>query len=214
MCFGAFAQDENTYRFTSAEIEAIFLQQNLQLIAERMNISLADAEIVQAKLWKNPTLEISDVNLWSTKSQRDGESFPPLFGSFGRNTQFSVELSQLIQTANKRGKLVARERVSKEIAIQEFEVVLQGLKLELRKSISEISYLQNYLVVLDKQEEAINKLVESYKRQVQKGNIAKAELFRLQSSLLEVENESNETKVDLNEQIKTLKALLDRKSVV
>jgi outer membrane protein, heavy metal efflux system len=208
MCFGAFAQDENTYRFTSAEIEAIFLQQNLQLIAERMNISLADAEIVQAKLWKNPTLEISDVNLWSTKSQRDGESFPPLFGSFGRNTQFSVELSQLIQTANKRGKLVARERVSKEIAIQEFEVVLQGLKLELRKSISEISYLQNYLVVLDKQEEAINKLVESYKRQVQKGNIAKAELFRLQSSLLEVENESNETKVDLNEQIKTLKALL------
>ena len=208
MCFGIFGQDENTYRFTSAEIEAIFLQQNLQLIAERMNISLADAEIVQAKLWENPTLEISDVNLWSTKSQRDGESFPPLFGSFGRNTQFSVELSQLIQTANKRGKLVARERVSKEIAIQEFEVVLQGLKLELRKSISEISYLQNYLVVLDKQEEAINKLVESYKRQVEKGNIAKAELFRLQSSLLEVENESNETRVDLNEQIKTLKSLL------
>lgn len=208
MCFGIFGQDENTYRFTSAEIEAIFLQQNLQLIAERMNISLADAEIVQAKLWENPTLEISDVNLWSTKSQRDGESFPPLFGSFGRNTQFSVELSQLIQTANKRGKLVARERVSKEIAIQEFEVVLQGLKLELRKSISEISYLQNYLVVLNRQEEAINKLVESYKRQVEKGNIAKAELFRLQSSLLEVENESNETRVDLNEQIKTLKSLL------
>lgn len=208
LCLSVFGQDENTYRLTPAEIEGIFLKQNLQLIAERMNISLADAEIVQAKLWENPTLEISDVNLWSTKSQRDGESFPPLLGSFGRNMQFSVELSQLIQTANKRGKLVARERVSKEIAIQEFEIVLQGLKLELRKSISEISYLQNYLGVLNNQEKAINQLVDSYKRQVEKGNIAKAELFRLQSSLLEIQNESNETRVDLNEQVKTLKALL------
>lgn len=195
---------------TPDEIEAIFLKQNLTLVAQQMNVSIADAEIAQAKLWNNPTLSISDVNLWSSNSQREGESevIPPIFGSFTKNTQFSIELSQLIQTANKRGKLVSREKVSKEIAIQEFEIVLRGLKTELRKTISEIIYLQNYLKVLDTQEETLNQIVSAYTKQVAQGNIAKSELLRLQSSLLEIENESQETHTDLNEQLKVLKSLL------
>ena len=130
-------QGQNFLRLTPSDIESLFLKQNLKLIAEQMNIDIADAEIVQAKLWDNPNLSVSGINLWSTKSQRDGnpELSSPLFGNFGKHTQFSVELSQLIQTANKRGKLVARDKISKEIAVQEFETVLRGLKSELRKSI-------------------------------------------------------------------------------
>lgn len=209
-CLHLFAQPEVTIKLTPSEIEAAFLEQNLQLIAEQMNISIADAEVAQAKLWDNPTLSVSDVNLWSTKSQREGESeaIPPLFGSFARNTQFSIELSQLIQTANKKGKLVAREKVSKEIAIQQFEVVLRGLKIELRKSINEIIYFQNYLKILSSQQESLEQLVEAYRKQVLQGNIAKSELLRLQSSLLEIENEHNEAVSGFNEQLKTLKVLL------
>lgn len=209
-CFHLFAQSEATIKLTPSEIEATFLEQNLQLIAEQMNISIAEAEVAQAKLWDNPTLSISDINLWSTNSQREGESevIPSLFGSFARNTQFSIELSQLIQTANKRGKLVAREKVSKEIAIQQFEVVLRGLKIELRKSINEIIYFQNYLKILSSQQESLEQLVEAYRKQVLQGNIAKSELLRLQSSLLEIENEHNEAVSGFNEQLKTLKVLL------
>lgn len=197
-------------KLTPDQIEALFLKQNLQLIAEKMNISIADAEIVQAKLWDNPNLSIGGVNLWSTSNQRGGEPevIPPLFGSFAKNTQFSVELSQLIQTANKRGKLIAREKLSKEITIQEFEITLLGLKFELRKSINEITYLQSYLNVLKNQQQYLSQLVEAYKKQVLQGNVAKTELFRLQSSLLEIENESNEISVELNSQLKNLKTLL------
>ena len=133
-----FGQDRVTVKLNTEQIEALFLKQNLQLVAERMNIDLADAEIAQAKLWENPTFTLADLNLWSTATQRTGEEIPPLFGNFGRNTEFSVELSQLIYTANKRKKLIAREKVSKEIVIQEFEDVLRGLKTELRKTISEL----------------------------------------------------------------------------
>ncbi len=204
------SQEKETLKLTPNQIESIFLEQNLQLIAEKMNISLADAEIAQAKLWDNPNISIGGVNLWSTNKQREGESefIPPLFGSFAKNTQFSIELSQLIQTANKRGKLVAREKISKEIAIQEFETILLGLKLELRKSINEITYLQSYSDILKGQQEYLSQLIESYKKQVLQGNIAKSELLRLQSSLLEIENESNDTSVELNEQSKDLKILL------
>lgn len=210
LAFDLYGQDQETIKLKPQEIEAIFLEQNLELLAEQVNISIAEAEIMQAKLWDNPTLSINDVNLWSTKSQRDGESevIPPLFGSFAKNTQFSVELSQLIQTANKRGKLVARETVSKEMAAQQFDVLLRGLKIELRKAINEIIYLQDYKNILSAQQESIEQLVEAYRRQVVQGNIAKSELLRLQSSLLEIENELNETEMDYNEQMKNLKSLL------
>lgn len=196
-----------TIKLDRQEIEAIFLKNNLELIAEKYNISIADAEIAQAKLWENPELSISDVNLWSTHSQR--QEIEDMASSFAKNTQFSIELSQLIQTANKRGKLVNMEKVSKEIAFQEFEELLRGLKAELRKSISEIQYSQAYIEVLENQKISISQLVDAYKRQVQQGNIAKSELLRLQSSLLELESDINESQLELAEQEKTLKILLN-----
>lgn len=205
------AQDKGTLKLTGEQIEALFLKQNLELIANHLNVDIADAAISQAKLWDNPSLSIGDVNLWSTKNQREGEDvlIPPLFGSFAKNTQFSIELSQLIQTAGKRGKLVNREKVSKEIAIQEFEDVLRGLKVELRKSIYEIIYLQSYQKILESQNQSFSQLIEAYKRQVSQGNISRGELLRLESSLLELDNEINEVQTDLNEQKKNIKSLLN-----
>lgn len=205
------AQEPQVLQLSAEQVEALFLKQNLQLIAEHLNIDIADAAIVQAKLWDNPEISVGQINLWSTDRQREGEkeAIPPLFGSFARNTQFSVELSQLIQTAGKRGKLVKQEKISKEIAIQEFEEVFRGLKVELRKSINEIVYLQAYQKVLAQQEESLGQLTIAYQKQVAQGNIAKSELLRLQSALLELENEANDTQIDINEQQKGLKTLLN-----
>ncbi|MDR2947739.1 MAG: TolC family protein [Prevotella sp.] len=201
-------QQSQSLKLSREEIEVLFLKNNLQLIAEKFNIDIADAAIVQARLWDNPTLSIEGMNLWSTKSQRD-EIEDMVTSSFVKNTEFSIELSQLILTANKRGKLIRREKVSKEIARQEFEKILRGLKAELRKSIYETQYLQAYLNILMNQRQSVNQLVESHRKQVLQGNIAKSELLRLQSSLLDLENEINDTQLDLEEQRKTLKILLN-----
>ena len=200
----AFSQDFQVLRYTPAQIEALFLEQNLQLIAENMNIDLADADIVQAKLWDNPELSIGSVNFWSSPKQREEIGM----GTFPKNTQFSIELSQLIQTANKRKKLVNREKTAKEIAIQEFEDVLRGLKIELRKLILETEYLQSYKEVLLGQQNSLEQLISAYKKQTEQRNIAKTELLRLQSGLLELESEMNEIQIALNEQQKNLKSLL------
>ena len=200
-----FAQEFQVLKYTPVEIEALFLKQNLQLLAEKMNITLAEAEIAQSKLWDNPQLSIGSMNLWSTAKQREelgAETFP-------RNTQFSIELSQLILTANKRSKLVNSQKVSREIAILNFEDVLRGLKAELRKLIYETEYLQSYKDVLSVQRESLELLISAYKRQAALNNIAKNELLRLQSGLIELKNEINETEVALNEQQKSLKSLLN-----
>lgn len=129
--------------------------------------------------------------------------------TFPKNTQFSIELSQLIQTANKRGKLIRRETTFKNMALLEFEDILRGLKIELRKSINELIYLQSYVQVLTNQEQYLNQLISTCKKQQEQGNIARTELIRLQSSLLELNNEINDTKKELNEQHKNLKVLLN-----
>ncbi|MCL2738597.1 MAG: TolC family protein, partial [Bacteroidales bacterium] len=127
-----YAQQSEAVRLNREEMEAIFLKQNLALIAEKMNIGIADAEIAQAKVWENPVLTVHDANLWTSY------------------TQFSVELSQIIHTANQRRKEVAVQKVSKEIAIQQFGETLRGLKVELRRSINEIDYFRQYEAVLVK----------------------------------------------------------------
>lgn len=178
-------------KLSPTEIEALFLEKNLQLIAERMNVDIADAAVIQAKVWENPELSFNDINFW------------------GENFQFSIELSQLIQTAGKRSKLIKRETVSKEIAIQEFEDVLRGLKTELRKSIYELHYLQSYGKVLSAQSHSLEKLIATYNKQVKQGNMPVKELLRLQSAQLELENEINELQISLNALQKTLNVFIN-----
>ncbi len=200
-----YAQEQSILKLTPDQFEALFLKNNLQLIAGQMDIDIADAAVVQAKLWDNPEISIGSVNFWSTEKQRDSED---------EKTQFTAELSQLIQTANKRGKLVRREKVAKEIAGKEFEELLRGLKTELRKSIYETCYLQAYIKVLNRQAESLEQLINTYRKQVREGNIARSELLRLQSSLLEIENEKNELSLALNENQKTLKGLINADPLV
>lgn len=99
--------------------------------------------------------------------------------------------------------------MSKEIALHDFEEVLRGLKIELRKIIYETRYLQSYNNVLLGQQESLNQLISIYKKQTTQGNIARNELLRLQSGLLALGNELNEQKTALNEQQKILKSLLN-----
>ena len=210
-CLGFSLQAQQVQRLTQQEVEALFLQQNLELIAQQYNINIADAAATQAKLWENPTLSISQLNFWSTSSQREGvdEVIPPLFGSFGKNTEFSIELSQFVQIAGQRRKLMKMEKVGKEMAIEEFEDVLRSLKTELRKSIFELIYLQDYQKTISFQTDVLSKLIDNYQAQVSLGNISKNELLRLQSSFLELENELYEVQMAYNELQKTLKILLN-----
>ncbi|MFT3737131.1 MAG: TolC family protein [Breznakibacter sp.] len=203
------SQADNARFFTSDEIEAEFIRNNLGLMAEKLNVSIADAAVAQAKLWDNPSFSLSGMNLWSTTSQRDTEPIPPMVGSLGKNTQFSAELSQLISLSKKRAKLANVEKVSKEIAVAQFEILLSGMKLELRKVLSNTIYNQKYKEVLLVQQESLSRLTQNYRQQFQQGNISQSHLLRLRSALLMVENDINELETAINASQKYIKNLLN-----
>src|SRR5690554_3571861 len=65
---------QDTLRLNKVEAESVFLQNNLMLLAEHLSISKAEARLIQAKVWPNPTLTVDQVNLWKPSSKFQAES--------------------------------------------------------------------------------------------------------------------------------------------
>jgi len=208
LCRCLSAQTDTIY-LSAAQAEDLFIRKNLQLIAEKLEIDMADAAIVQAKLWPNPTLTVEDINLWITSDMRDEMKDIFSSGTFALNRQFSIGLEQLIITGGKRRKLIDMERVSRDMAIQYFEELLRGLKIELRNACAEALYLQEYRKVLENHHSKLEMLVGNYRNQVAQGNVSRSEQMRLEASLFEALSEINELQRDMNEQQKELKTLLN-----
>src|SRR5690606_21576959 len=201
--FGLKAQE--TLKLSRQEAETMFLQNNLLLISEKLNIESQQAEVIQAKMWHNPEFSISEINLWKNSTV---EPSPPFFGNFGRNQQISFELEQLVQTAGKRKKLIALEEVDVSKAEQYFEDLLRGLKLELRNQLTDLQYIQQSIKVHQNLIENISILTNAYQNQLNKGNISKAEYIRLKAQELEINKEILELTRESNEIQKELKLLL------
>lgn len=207
-----FLFSQETIRITRVESEKLFLEQNLLLLAEKLNIDRAEAEYLQAKLWPNPTLEIEEVNLWATDRQIDILSDElPAFGNgnFGKHQQFAASLEQLIFTAGKRKKLMAIEEVSIEKSKQQFENLLRALKLEFRNKITEFQYLQLKSDVYKNQTASLDQLIRAYKNQLDQGHISKSEYIRLKALQLEVKKEKQDLERELLDAEMDLKLLLN-----
>ena len=181
-------------RLTRSESEAVFLKENLNLIAAKLEIDQANAQVLQAKLWPNPTFEIERGILWS----RDEQEY---FGG-----QISVE--QLIQLAGKRRKLVALEKVAAEKIEAYFADLLRNLKFEFRNLLTEYQYFQLKQQLFQKQLEAVSNLTRAFKNQLDDGHISKGEYIRLKALELEIRKELKENTDDLHEAEKELKSLM------
>lgn len=205
-CFSFFsAQIADTVKIGRKEAEAVFLKNNLDIIAQKLEISQAEARTLQAKYWPNPTLSISEVNLWRTY---DIEQQPALIGNWGKNSQISAEIEQVIQTAGKRRKNIELQKIEVEGEKYELQEVLRELKKIVRNTITEIQYNQEQQKIYGRQISSIEKLTQSYHNQLSLGNISKAEYVRLKAQEIEFKKKLVSLKQEIEDQQVELKALL------
>src|SRR5690554_156310 len=209
--FPFISHSQDTTVLSREECEAIFLEKNLSLIAEKLEISQAEAMVTQAKLWPNPTLEIDEVNLWASKKQLDvfGDELQGFNGKdFGKNQQLAFSIEQVIITAGKRKKLVAVEQVSVEKSHEYFEDLLRNLKVEFRNLLTQLQYLQFGGAVYENQITSLQQLTRSYQRQVEQSHVAKGEYIRLKALELEIAKDLNDLNKEKNAVLKELKLLM------
>ena len=186
-------------KLSLAEAEAIFLQNNLQIIAERFSINIAEANVIQAKLFENPEFVFEQF----IYTADDGKYF-----DFGK--QNVMQLEQLFVLAGKRKKLVSFENINLEIAQFEFQELLRELRNTLREKFIETFYLKKHILVYDKGINYLKKLIDVYDKQYEKGNVSLIERVRLKALLLDLQTEKFELEKELIEVNKELNILLNQ----
>lgn len=102
LLFSLATKAQDTLQLSREQAEALFLKDNLRLIAEKLNISQAEAMAMQANLWPNPSFTLDQVNFWATNAQTGGKEVIPSLGGLPTNQQFGFGIEQIILTARKR----------------------------------------------------------------------------------------------------------------
>lgn len=175
--------EDQTIKLNLQEAGQRFTTCNLELIAERYNIDMAEAEVIQARLFENPVISLEQ----NVYNRLNGKYF-----DMGREGEAVVEVEQLIYIAGQRNKRVRVEKLNKEMAVYQFEEVLRTLRSELNSKFIELYYTGKSLSVYDKEIVYLQQLLEVMKEQNAKGNISLLEKSRIQALLLSLQQERNE----------------------
>ena len=173
---------------TLKEAEQRFLERNLSLIAEQYNIDMAQAQVLQAKLFENPVISLEQ----NVYNRLNGKYF-----DFGKEGEAVVEIEQVIHLAGQRNKQVRLEKINKEIAEYQFEEVMRTLRQELNEKFVEVYFLSKSIAIYEKEVNSLQVLLGGMKVQQEKGNISLMEISRLESMLFSLKKEKNERENDL-----------------
>ena len=185
---GICAQQATTGVLTLKEAEQRFLERNLSLIAERYNIDMAQAQVLQAKLFENPVISLEQ----NVYNRLNGKYF-----DFGKEGEMVVGIEQVIRLAGQRNKQVKLEKINKEIAEYQFEEVMRTLRQELYEKFVQVYFLSKSISIYEKEVNSLQELLAGMKLQQEKGNISLMEMSRLESMLFSLKKEKNERENEL-----------------
>lgn len=168
------------------DCEEAFHNNNLQLLAEQYNINMADADIIQAKIWELPQLS-GYINAYNPEDKR----------AFDAGRAKGAEITQLIYLGGKKKNEIAFAKSNKELARLQFTQLLASLKTELHMAYFNLYYQKVKLESITKQLGYMNELLKAYKVQSAKGNVSLKDEVRLQSIVVQL----NADKTDINREI-------------
>lgn len=182
-----FAQEsfKETVKLTLRQADSTFLARNVALLAEKCNVDAAKAQIIQAKLFTNPTVSLNQ-NVYNTGFKTNGGR--EWFDTSDKG-ETSAQVQKLFRLAGKRNKQIKMAELTAVRAEQNYFDLLRTLKFSLRSGFYNLYYLGQIVGVYDQEIASLNKLIDVFQNQYEKGYISKKELLRLKASLFSLENE-------------------------
>lgn len=169
-----------------SDCEEAFQKNNLQLLAEQYNISMADADILQAKIWELPQLS-GQINAYNPEDRK----------VFDIGRAKGAEITQLIYMGGKKKNEIAFAKSNKELAQLQFSQLLVDLRTQLHTTYYNLYYEKLKLENTKRQLGYMSDLLAAYKIQSAKGNVSLKDEVRLQSVVIQLNND----KVDINKNI-------------
>ena len=190
-------------KITLEQALAEALEKNLSLLAERVNISIAEARLITARLRPNPVLSAGGdhLDLLGTGFNEINNAGP---AEFNLRTDFTIE------RGGKRSSRIAVAQHALGVAELEFLNAVRGLRLEVQSAFVE-GLLARHRVELARQNlETLNRIVEVNQVRWRAGDVAEVELIRSRVAALQQANALRRAELDLRTVLIRLQTLMGR----
>lgn len=181
------------------EAETLFLKKNLLLLVSNYDIEMRKAQVIQSKVWPNPSVEFQ-LGVYNPTTDK--------YFDATKTGQMSVQLNQLIHLAGSRNKNVKLQKINTELAEAQLYDLLRTLKYELRSIFYDLYFKQQAISMFDSQIKTLKETVFLYQNQYKMGNIPAREVVRLQAFLISLENEKYEINKVINQHLEDMYVLL------
>jgi len=179
--------------------ESIFLKNNYQLLAQRYNIDMQKAMVIQARLYPNPNITINK-GFYQTQTKQ--------ILANGSDGETSAALSQLIILAGKRNKQVKIAETNATLAEYQFYDLIRTLKYTLRTDFFTAHYQLQSLWVYADEINALQRISDAYQQQQGKGYIAEKEVIRIKAQLASLQSEYNDLLNQYNDNQSEIRTIL------
>lgn len=179
-----------------SDCEEAFRNNNLQVLAEQYNINIADADILQSKIWELPQLS-GQINAYNPEDKK----------AFDVGHAKGAQVTQLIYMGGKKKNEIAFAKSNKELAQLQFSQLLVDLRTQLHTAYFNLYYENLKLDNTNKQLGYMNDLLNAYRIQSAKGNVSLKDEVRLQSIVIQLNNDKLGINKNILEQQRNLKVL-------
>jgi outer membrane protein, heavy metal efflux system len=198
-------QAQDTVRITLADCEKQFLDKNLQLLVEKYNIDISRAQLIQARLYNNPNLQLSAA-LYNPVQHK-------VIDVSNETGEYSIAVQQLILLAGKRNKEIKLAKINSLEAENTFFDLLRTLRFTLRSDFYNLLYLQNSYTAYQKQVTSLEKMNGAYEDLQAKGVVSLKDAMRIKSLLYSLKAEQAGLQTQINEAEADMQLLLQNNKV-
>jgi len=158
------------------------LEKNLGLLAERYNLTIADARIATARLRPNPVLSLGADTL-----DLLGTGFDPQTNA-GGPSNYSIRTDFLLERGGKRQARIAVAEGNRAVAQLQLLNTVRGIVLDVQNAFVDLQSAKDSLGLAQENLQTLHDIVGINEKRVKNGDLAEVELLRAQVAELQFEN--------------------------
>ena len=187
-----YAQPQNIFLQTDTlkldlkQIEKIFLDSNLQLLAQHYNIMSSRALVEQARKWDNPQLSTNQNLYNSDEGFFKHGTITDAQGNQVQQGEIFADVEQLIKTAGKRRKQVDIAKTNVNLAETQFNATMRSLRLTLINDFNTLIQLEGNAELFKENLAVLDRLTTAMQAELKNGDIARKEYLRVQALRISV----------------------------
>ena len=204
LCFGQGNQSTQIQPLAIQQAVAEAVEKNLNVLAEKYSVPIAEARIITARLRPNPilTVEGDHLNLLPPKYNTENMAGPP---------EYSIRTDFVFERGAKRQRRIDVAQAAVSTAQLQFLNTVRSVVLDVQSAFVELLQAKADLALAQETLETFRQTVQVNTSRVRSGDLAEVELIRTQVAELQFENTVAQARLKVDIGRSKLQVLLGRR---